>query len=197
MLAHRVTYNQYSPHVLCSGIDGTTCVQIWSVTINCDVTTTTHHETSRFKNHSLAVLHWDSSHFSSGHYGMRREGSTNIWWLIITCLAQWSHVKGVQQSSWPKCQQQHLENVTGKGSWNPLSGQNSQRNVHPSFTVITLIIDIFNCTTPHNPSPFYPSMSCSQKVCCDKNANDHQIPSRTFANMKAHCVSAHVLTGSH
>lgn len=72
-------YSQYSPHILCSGVDGTTCVQTLSVTFDCDVTATTHHKRPRLTDHSLAVLHWEGSSFSSVDItGTRRKGSTNI-----------------------------------------------------------------------------------------------------------------------
>lgn len=163
--------------MLCSGVDRTTCIQIPSVTFNCNVTATTYYERPRFTNHSLAVLHCDVSRFSSvDTMGTRREVSTNTWWLIITCWAS-DHPVCVRHTTklLTKMPATTLRERNGNGARNPYSGQSSQRNVHLSF------MDFFNCTTPHNPSPFYPSMSCSQKGCCDKNANDHQIPSHLFA----------------
>lgn len=50
-----------------------------SVTFDCDVTATTHHKRPRLTDHSLAVLRWEGSSFSSVDItGMRRKGSTNI-----------------------------------------------------------------------------------------------------------------------
>lgn len=75
----KVTYYTVNiPLILCSGVDGT-CVQTLSVTFDCDVTATTHHKRPRLTDHSLAVLYWEGSSFSSVDItGTRRKGSTNI-----------------------------------------------------------------------------------------------------------------------
>lgn len=79
-ICFQVTYYTVNiPLILCSGVDGTTCVQTLSVTFDCDVTATTHHKRPRLTDHSLAVLHWEGSSFSSVDItGTRRKGSTNI-----------------------------------------------------------------------------------------------------------------------